>query len=331
LIGRTVQFDFSNEKHRTGCVESVFRNKSVWDEDEDSEDESRRQEAVEEANMQASFAEQTAKEMEQVMNWWTVKSPGGTLSQRSYLIENSLVYESPSTDEESATGSNILSLQSENALRDESLFLSPRPFPIDGRLNSHENLFRSPCLLDTRTNPQDLFLSPIAATKSPWMEAITFQAHKEAQEQSFAVDVVCSQVKHMEDVLVDLEDTSCDDEASVTRTSICEAQWCTLQDLPLVVRYRLVIWCFFQRYFLRCQQRLLHSLPPSLVWTWLSIQPYRKHLLHIFLPAILLAIIYITAVWNPASHTTPISYKRWESHYDSSDSGSCEFIQDLFL
>lgn len=336
LLARTVQFDFSGEKG-IRSVHSV-RNKSVWDDDEKSEDEgneSQRQEAVEEAKLQVSFAEQTAKEMKQVLSWWTLQSPKGVVSQSPYLKENSLVCASPRIDEAESNDQDAPRSDDERPMSDETtcVFQCPLLFPNEKRTYPHENLFLLPSTLDTRSNPKELFFSPIATANSPWIDLRTIESHKEAQEQSFAVNIVCSEVNHMMEVLADLEDTS-EDEDSVSLATIYEPpQWCcSIQDLPFHARYRLVVWSFFRHHFLQLQQHLLHTLPPSFVWIWLSVRPYRKDLLHFFLPAILLAMMYITGVWNPESHTTP-SYKGWESHYQahSQDSDLCEFIQDAFL
>ena len=69
------------------------------------------------------------------------------------------------------------------------VFQCPLLFPNETRTHPHENLFLLPSTIDTRTNPQELFFAPIATANAPWIDLRTIEPHKEAQEQSFAVNI----------------------------------------------------------------------------------------------------------------------------------------------
>lgn len=263
-----------------------IRRRTRWNDSlllDECSDESSPQEAVQEAKLQVSFAEQTAREMEQVLDWW--KQGDVHVSQSQSLRDNSLVYVSPQlsdvSDEEELNGDLVFMTPHHHEEARDSMLQSPFPSyfpPANATSLAYENA------------RLESFLSPIVTS--------SYSPEWEAQEQSFAVDAVCSEAKRMEDVLAELEDTSVDGD-DVTVTSIGNLQWCSLQDLPLLDRLWLEGKCSCQRCFLKLQQWLYHVLPPTLLSTWLSLKPHVRLFLWVLLPTLFLLFLYTTALlWN---------------------------------
>lgn len=278
-----------------------------WEEDSQDEacDESETlREAVEEAQLQASFAQQTAKEMEQVVNWWKTDESMDR-SQSRCLKDNSLVYASPhSRDEEE------MDFTADDCFMTPSLFQSP--LFSSGALSGNNEFS-----IQDATSLAAL-LSPIAPADSP---------HQEAQEQSFAVDAVCSAVKRMEDELADLEDTSVDDEAS-TKGPL----WVSLEDLPWRDQQIVYLRCCVRWFALQLEQWLYHVLPPVLLSFWLSphYQPVLRLILWVLLPSISSIILY-HLLWNAQTSNAMACSSFVHLDDDLDEDFPCEFIQQVLL
>ena len=250
----------------------------LWNDDDSSNHESR-QDAVQESALQVSFALQTAREMEQVLDWWKQSDVG--VSQSKSLRDNSLVFASPhSTDEESSSDEpsvdvgDVAFTRTPHQEQSQDFFQVPfvSPFPIHSATRIPEN-----------------------ATLESYVSPIETVPQREAQEQSFAVEALCAEARRMEGVLAELEDTSVDDDNSVASSGMDDPLWCSLEDLPWGDRLLLIVRCSCQRQFLQLQQWLYHVLPPTLLSTWLSLKSLRLFLL-VLSAAVLFSMLYHTTV-----------------------------------
>jgi len=303
----------------------------VWDDDESREDElddsASLQQAVEDAQLQVSFAEQTAREMKEVVDWWKHDGSKDGSQSRS-LKDNSLVYASAQSademDEDSSpfefVMNNVFMMTLEKEQDVSYIFQSPLYSPF---LSNDKNI----SILD-ETVQLEALLSPTATVGSP---------HREAQEQSFAVDAVCSKVQHMEDVLADLEDTSVDDDASISNTLV-EPMWCSVDDLPWLDQLAVQAHCVCYKYSLQVQQWLYHALPPTLLSLWLSLQqhePLLQCILWVLLPTLFFLLLYTTVLWRRSLATSHVSTVclDWQVHYSHEwDFGALdEFLQEVLL
>lgn len=345
----SISFDESPNSNlqflRFADTPSAMHRRQMWNDDDESRNDDddgeetetvAHQDAVEEAQLQVSFCEQTAREMEQVMEWWTNTPKDKHVSQSLSLKDNSLVYASEHSHDIMDDDDDDDDTLEQDASSSSLLFTTPQR-------NKSGMLFRSPspCILNTNNDKNvtlEAFLSPILTRTTGGCPS----PHRVAQEQSFAVDDVCFQTKHMEDVLADLEDTSVDGDDDASVRSV-EPVWCSLDDLPWLDRLVVLVKCACHRCALELQQWLYHRLPPTLVSLWLepSLVGFLCFL-RVLLPAMLLLILLYT--------TTLISSKTCyesvqglflsEAHYYNDETCSrewnsvdsvCEFTQTVLL
>lgn len=279
-----------------------------------SNEASSRQDALQESQLQASFAEQTASEMKQVLSWWVQACHDG--SQSELLRENSLVFASPP---QSMDTHPDFTLSPNNeylaTISDMMIFSSPL-------CDTRTNQVMSPTLLDD-VSPV-LMLSPRFST--------------EAQKQSVVVDGICSQVHQMQRALHELEDTAVLQDDDNNESILMPSPTC-LQDLPFVSRHRLHAWLYLKGLVLQLELHLSHALLPCLASTCL--QSKRQHYVLFSLTAMVVALALTISMYKAQSARDGdfCCLVRVLDHYLSDDVlferdssfGECEFIHDVIL
>jgi hypothetical protein len=259
--------------------------------------------AVQEAQLQASFCEQTAREMEQVLNWWchhaqTTHEESQSLS----LKENSLVMASR-----------------QNSMDEDCPFST-----LYNQDEPHEShLFKSLFLTSNRTkDPFDTFPSPFYDTLYT-----TPQQHQEALEQSIVVDDICLQAQHMKKLLVELQDASVDNNGNAY----------SVEDLSLWNRLFLFLHMFRHRLAIILQQWLYHSLPPSILSLWLSPKP-QFLITWVLLPIVLFIILCMlllffvsTSSRNEVSKLGTVVVVLPTQEQNDDDEDFCEFMQQKLM
>ena len=216
------------------------------DDDADADtdgDEASLVEAVEESCLQASFAEQTAQEMKQVMTWWNdAASPEQpkTPSQKLCLPRNSLVVSSP----------------------DAEAYFSP-------------DLLYSPMI--THWTKPHAFLPTVVAEDSP-LAPRALSNNGMAQAQSFQVDATVEHVEEMKKMVHDLSEGAVvvddDDDYVASTTQVAHLdtapmRGCEMKDyLP----WRIHAWLRF-RHFLELW--IWNCMPPDmqLAYVWMAQRP----------------------------------------------------------
>lgn len=259
--------------------------------------------AVQEAQLQASFCEQTAREMEQVLNWWCHHAETShEESQSQSLKENSLVMASRQNSMDEDCSFSTLYNQDEP---DES------------------HLLKSLFLTSNRAkDPFDTFPYPFYDTSL----FTTPQQHQEALEQSIVVDDICLQAQHMQKALVELQDASVDNNGNAY----------SVEDLSLWNRRFLFLHMFRQRLAILLQQWLYHILPPSILSLWLSPKP-RFLITWVLLPIVLfiilcmLLLLFVSSSRNEQVSKLCTVVVVLPTREQNDDDDICEFMQQKLM
>lgn len=193
--------------------------------------------AVDDSECQASFAEQTAREMKQVLDWW--QGPHTPKPQRDCLAHNTLVEETPKT-----------------TLQQTTLFRSQHQTNIG--LNTQDDEEEDATVLDSL---KDLWgLSQL----SSYVPALMLDSiGSEALDQSTSIDSICRQTSDMSEEVIKL-DAKAEPEAPFsapsTKVVLSRRQQRVFNLWAFMRRIQLGVGLFLWDHFVPIDVRLL--------WVW---------------------------------------------------------------